>query len=151
MNKSERIEAVKAKYLQAKEASDLSQKGSRRASNPLDAFNRAEAEQILKDQMKDGQTVVPIDLFEFWNANGLKTDWNHALDKTERYFEILVLSQIAPDEMQNVKGIYGRETTEALRSHFKRGKHFVIEANKEKNLAFLSIDISDLVNPEVTD
>jgi len=145
MNKEERLEKVREKYLKAKENSDLTRKGSRRAAHPLDTFNRNDAEQLLKDHFKDGKTVVPIDLVDFWTTQGLKMDWNHSLDKTVRYFEILVLSKIDPEAMDSIKGIYGTETTKVLRSYFKRGKHFVIEANPEKKLAFLSIDVSDLI------
>ena len=147
MNKAERLEAVREKYSQAKESNDLVRKGSRRATNPLDTFSRKDAEAILSDVLKDGKTIVPIDLVDFWTAQGLKMDWLHNVDKTARYFEILVLSQVKPELANQITSIYGTETTKILRSVFMRGKNFVVESNKAKNLAFLSIDVSNLINP----
>jgi len=144
MDKSERLKKIKEKYTEMKESGQLQQR-TKRTQNPMDAFNRDYTDEILKTHIKDGKTVVPIDLKDFAEKNNYNTDFSHTKDRIRRYFEIVLLNQLHPEEMQNLHGLYGKETTETIRKYFKIGKHFVIESNADTQDAFLSIDISDLI------
>ena len=142
MTKEDRLKEVKDRYESLKESGKLNQR--HRSSNPLNAFNFDLATQVIKDHMKDGKTVVPIDLKDFWTQSGVEMDFNHARDKARRYFEIVMLNQLYPEEMNQINGIYGSKTTEVLRKHFNPAVNFKMESNTTDEICFLSIDVSNI-------
>lgn len=140
----ELLERTGKKYKKLKESGQLSRRDK---TNPLHAFDLNLARDLLKVHLKDGKTVVPIDLKAYWQSCGLKVDFNHAKDKVRRYFEILVLTDyIDKKKASEIKRFYGTETTKLLREYFSTGQHFITESNKETEDTFLNIDIRDLIN-----
>jgi len=95
----------------------------------------------------EGMTSVPFNVNQVIEDSGINMDFDHARDKTLRAFEIFALSQIDGD-MASVKGFYGKDTTTAIRKQLVRGKHIVVESNKELKKCFVSVNLSDLLPTE---
>ena len=92
----------------------------------------------------DNKTEVPMDIIEISKNAGINLDFNHIKDKFRRGCEIYALSQLYPEEMTNIRGFYGSQTTEVLRKHFQPSRQFRIESNADEKQAFLSIDLSEV-------
>lgn len=142
------LKQTKAEYDKLKSEGKLSLRNAK-VSNILESPLLKQIAETWKNHVNTGgKTSVPFDVVELISQAGIKMDFDHARDKTLRAFEIFALSEVSPQDMASVKGFYGKETTQAIRKHLVRGKHIVVESNKELNKCFVSIDLSELMTQD---
>jgi len=139
------IKDQKAEYDKLKAEGKLSLRNVK-STNILDnPLVKAISESWKQHVDAQGITSVPFNVNQIIEESGVNMDFDHARDKTLRAFEVFALSQIDTESMASVKGFYGKETTTAIRKHLVRGKHIVVESNKELKKCFVSVNLSDLM------
>ena len=139
------IKQIKAEYDKLKSEGKLSLRSSKQ-TNILDNLMIKQISESWSLHVDvSGKTIVPFDMANVIAESGIKSDFAHARDRSLRAFEVFALSKVAPEEITKLKGLHSKHTTETLRKHLVRGKHMIVESNKELSKCFVSVDLTDLI------